>query len=177
MIQIKEITKSYKDGQNKKLVIDNLNLNICNIGLYTFLGPSGSGKTTILNLISLLDYPDKGDILINDKSILKYTQKEINEYTDKRIPLVINVSIYPDKNVNVELPIDVIAGENSAYMLQSAYSQLEKLEKMPQGTMVSIAGYGQMTKEQAMNLQYKAIQQAMLNTMTYYDQEASKEPR
>ena len=82
-----------------------------------------------------------------------------------------------DKNVNVELPLGVIAGENSAYMLQSAYSQLEKLEKMPQGTMVSIAGYGQMTKEQAMNLQYKAIQQAMLNTMTYYDQEASKEPR
>lgn len=88
MIQIKEITKSYKDGQNKKLVIDNLNLNICNTGLYTFLGPSGSGKTTILNLISLLDYPDSGDILINDKSILKYTQKEINDYRSNYIDYI-----------------------------------------------------------------------------------------
>ena len=48
---------------------------------------------------------------------------------------------------------------------------------MPAGSTVNVGGYGQMTREQAMNLMYKSIQQAMLNTMTYYDQEASKEPR
>lgn len=112
------------------------------------------------------------DLMDDDYNIARiqaspYTKSLIAAFTSKK----------GGENINVELPLDVIAGENSAYMLQSAYSQLEKLEKMPQGTIVSIAGYGQMTKEQAINLQYKAIQQAMLNTMTYYDQEASKEPR
>ena len=106
MIQLKEITKSYKDGQNKKLVIDNLNLNICNIGLYTFLGPSGSGKTTILNLISLLDYPDSGDILINDKSILKFTQKEINEYRSNYIDYIFqDFNLFENESVLFNLSI------------------------------------------------------------------------
>lgn len=112
------------------------------------------------------------DLMDDDYNIARiqaspYTKSLIVAFTSKK----------GDKNVNVELPLNVIAGENSSYMLQSAYSQLERLEQMPQGTIVSMAGYGQMTREQAMNLQYKAIQQAMLNTMSYYDQEASKEPR
>jgi hypothetical protein len=92
--------------------------------------------------------------------------------------LIVNfVSKKGNKSVNIEVPLTVIAGENSSSMLQTAYSQLEQLEKMPTGSTVNVGGYGQMTREQAMNLMYKSIQQAMLNTMTYYDQEASKEPR
>lgn len=115
---------------------------------------------------------DMEDLMSDDYSV---SRMQASPYTKS---IIVNfVSKKGGKNVNVELPLTAIAGENSSSMLQTAYSQLEQLEKMPTGSTVNVGGYGQMTREQAMNLMYKSIQQAMLNTMTYYDQEASKEPR
>ncbi len=115
---------------------------------------------------------DMEDLMSDDYSISRI---QASPYTKS---LIVNyVSKKGKENVNVELPLTAIAGENSSALLQTAYSQLEYLEKLPAGSTVNVGGYGQMTREQAMNLQYKAIQQAMLNTMSYYDQEASKEPR
>lgn len=118
------------------------------------------------------DTIDMEDLMSDEYSVSRI---QASPYTKS---LIVNfVSKKGKKSVNVELPLTVIAGENSSSMLQTAYSQLEQLEKMPAGSTVNVGGYGQMTREQAMNLMYKSIQQAMLNTMTYYDQEASKEPR
>lgn len=115
---------------------------------------------------------DMEDLMSDDYSV---SRMQASPYTKS---IIVNfVSKKGGKNINVELPLTAIAGENSSSLLQTAYSQLEQLEKMPTGSTVSVGGYGQMTREQAMNLMYKSIQQAMLNTMTYYDQEASKEPR
>lgn len=118
------------------------------------------------------DTIDMEELMSDDYSV---SRMQASPYTKS---LIVNfVSKKGNKSVNVEVPLTVIAGENSSSMLQTAYSQLEQLEKMPTGSTVNVGGYGQMTREQAMNLMYKSIQQAMLNTMTYYDQEASKEPR
>lgn len=65
-------------------------------------------------------------------------EKQINEYADKRIPLDINVSIYPDKNVNVELihndityehKSDIIAStaKNAPLNLETVRKQFSKL--------------------------------------------------
>lgn len=118
------------------------------------------------------DTIDMEDLMSDDYSVSRI---QASPYTRS---LIVNfVSKKGNSSVNVELPLTAIAGENSSALLQTAYSQLEYLEKLPAGSTVNVGGYGQMTREQAMNLQYKAIQQAMLNTMSYYDQEASKEPR
>ena len=118
------------------------------------------------------DTIDMEDLMSDDYNVSRI---QASPYTKS---LIVNfVSKKGKGSVNVELPLTAIAGENSSALLQTAYSQLEYLEKMPAGSTVNVGGYGQMTREQAMNLQYRAIQQAMLNTMSYYDQEASKEPR
>jgi hypothetical protein len=117
------------------------------------------------------DTIDMEDLMSDEYSISRI---QASPYTKS---LIVNfVSKKGGKNVNIELPLTAIAGENSSALLQDAYSQLEQLEKKPAGSMIPYNG-GQISREQAMNLCYKAIQQAMLNTMSYYDQEASKEPR
>lgn len=117
------------------------------------------------------DTIDMEDLMSDEYSVSRI---QASPYTKS---LIVNfVSKKGGKNVNIELPLTAIAGENSSAMLQSAYAGLEQLEKMPTGSLVSMGGQ-QMTREQAQNQMYKAIQQAMLNTMSYYDQEASKEPR
>lgn len=69
MIEIKNISKSYKKG---KKVIDNINLEIKNGEIFGFLGPNGAGKTTTIKMITGILEIDEGDILIDGKSIKKY---------------------------------------------------------------------------------------------------------
>ncbi len=67
MIEIKNISKSYKKG---KKVIDNISLNIKDGEIFGFLGPNGAGKTTTINMITGILEIDEGDILIDGNSII-----------------------------------------------------------------------------------------------------------
>ena len=68
MIEIKNISKEYK--KNKK-VINDINLKIKDGEIFGFLGPNGAGKTTTIKMITGILEIDKGDILIDGKSIKK----------------------------------------------------------------------------------------------------------
>ena len=68
MIEIKNVSKSYKKDIK---VIDNLNLKINDGEIFGFLGPNGAGKTTTIKMMTgILDITE-GDILIDNKSIIK----------------------------------------------------------------------------------------------------------
>ena len=68
MIEIKNVSKSYKKDVK---VIDKLDLVIKNGEIFGFLGPNGAGKTTTIKMITgILDITE-GDILIDNKSIIK----------------------------------------------------------------------------------------------------------
>lgn len=66
MIELKNISKSYKKGEK---VIDNISLKIENGKIFGFLGPNGAGKTTTIKMITGILGIDEGDILIDGKSI------------------------------------------------------------------------------------------------------------
>lgn len=68
MIEIKNVSKEYK--KNKK-VINNLNLTIKNGEIFGFLGPNGAGKTTTIKMMTGILEITEGDILIDNKSIIK----------------------------------------------------------------------------------------------------------
>ena len=68
MIEIKNISKEYK--KNKK-VINDINLEIKDGEIFGFLGSNGAGKTTTIKMITGILEIDKGDILIDGKSIKK----------------------------------------------------------------------------------------------------------
>lgn len=67
MIEIKNISKSYN---KERKVIDNLSLEIKNGEIFGFIGPNGAGKTTTIKMITGILGIDKGDILIDGKSII-----------------------------------------------------------------------------------------------------------
>ncbi len=67
MIEIKNVTKCYTQ---KTKVIENLNLIIDDGEIFGFLGPNGAGKTTTINMITGVLEINKGDILLDGKSII-----------------------------------------------------------------------------------------------------------
>ena len=76
MIQIRNLSKKYNDFY----VLKNINLNLPNKGLIGISGESGSGKSTFLNALSLMDKDYEGEIIINEKNILKFSDIEKDKY-------------------------------------------------------------------------------------------------
>lgn len=66
MIEIKNVSKKY----GNKEVIKNMNLTVKDGEIFGFIGPNGSGKTTTINMITGALDITKGDIFINNKSII-----------------------------------------------------------------------------------------------------------
>ncbi|MFZ5638804.1 MAG: ABC transporter ATP-binding protein [Pseudomonadota bacterium] len=68
-IEVSEVGKSYARGKERVEVLRQANLRVPKGQFLALMGPSGSGKTTLLNLISGLDSPDQGTILVGETRI------------------------------------------------------------------------------------------------------------
>ncbi len=99
LIQLKNITKSWEDGQ---VVLDDISLDIYDNEFITLLGPSGCGKTTTLRLIGGFEQPNEGDIIFMGKRIndVPPHKRNVNTVFQK-------YALFPHLNVfeNVAFPL------------------------------------------------------------------------
>lgn len=73
VLEIKNLFKSY----GKRKIINNLNMTVFKGDVYGFLGANGEGKTTTIRMITSLIRSDSGEILINEKSVIKNRDQAI----------------------------------------------------------------------------------------------------
>jgi ABC-type lipoprotein export system ATPase subunit len=92
IIEINNLEKSY--NKKKIKVIDKVNYKFKNGKIYSLIGPSGSGKSTLLNLLSLIDIPNSGTILINNQKINFKEKNKNDQIRSSKIGI-----IYQDKNL------------------------------------------------------------------------------
>ncbi len=71
ILEIKNLTKIYKEAQNEICVLKDVSFSVEQGKFIVFIGPSGSGKTTLLNLIAMLDKTTSGSIIFKDKDLTK----------------------------------------------------------------------------------------------------------
>ena len=63
MFELKEICKSFKDGEKEKIIFKDCSYKFPEKGMVFIVGKSGCGKSTLLNLLAGFDCPNKGEIL------------------------------------------------------------------------------------------------------------------
>ncbi len=68
-VELRNVSKSYGDEWEQQQVIDNLSVEIRPGELTVVVGPSGCGKSTLVNLIAGFEFPDTGEILLDDKPV------------------------------------------------------------------------------------------------------------
>lgn len=76
IVQLKNLTKSYSEGKESHTILANINAAFTSGEFILLLGQSGSGKSTLLNLISGIDAPDSGDILVNGIAINRLGERQ-----------------------------------------------------------------------------------------------------
>lgn len=69
MITVKRLSKSYRSGSHLYHLFDGLDLHLQQGEVVALVGASGSGKTTLLNLLSGIDTPDQGTVLLDGVDI------------------------------------------------------------------------------------------------------------
>ena len=70
-VLIKVEEKSFQLELERKLVLDDIDLNIKEGDFLTIIGPSGCGKSTLLRIAAGLDTDYRGSVLVNERQIIK----------------------------------------------------------------------------------------------------------
>jgi len=69
MLQLKEISKIYGEGETRVKALDKISLDVETGSFVAVMGPSGSGKSTFLNIIGGLDRPTGGEVMLDGQRI------------------------------------------------------------------------------------------------------------
>ena len=87
-IEFKNVVKEYKMGEVSIKALDNTNFQIEKGELVVIVGPSGAGKTTALNILGGMDTATSGEVIIDEKNISKFKNKQLTKYRREDIGFV-----------------------------------------------------------------------------------------
>ena len=109
-IQLKDLTKTYQDGTQSFTALHDINLSIKAGERVAIIGKSGSGKSTLMHVMSLLDSPTAGDVLIEGKSVSRINEYQKNKLRNKAFGFIFQqFFLNPQQSVlhNVALPLKI----------------------------------------------------------------------
>ena len=108
MIEIKNLKKSFKDGENITEVLKGIDFRAETGEFIAIMGRSGAGKSTLLYQMSLLDEPTSGDIIIDGKDTSLFSVEEKTLFRLSELGYVFqDYALLPEMTAleNVALPL------------------------------------------------------------------------
>jgi putative ABC transport system ATP-binding protein len=108
MIQCRGISKSYRKGSTVVTPLEKLDLDVPRGEFLALMGPSGSGKTTLLNLLSGIDSPSEGSLVIAGTELAKLSRRDLTKWRAAHVGYIFQLyHLVPVLSAfeNVELPL------------------------------------------------------------------------
>ena len=129
IVEIKDMYKIYKMGENEVRALDGVNLKIKPHEFVAIIGPSGSGKSTLMNMIGCLDTPTSGEYFIDGQEASTLNEDEQATIRNKEIGFIFQQYNLLQKltvEENVELPL-IYAGVSQSKRKEMARVALERV--------------------------------------------------
>jgi D-methionine transport system ATP-binding protein len=79
IIQIQNLNKTFKSGENTVVALDNINISIERGEIFGIIGLSGAGKSTLVRCINLLEKPTSGRIIVDEQDMTKLSERELRK--------------------------------------------------------------------------------------------------
>jgi lipoprotein-releasing system ATP-binding protein len=130
LLEIINLKKSFEHKNGIVSLFNKVNLKVKRGDLIALVGPSGSGKSSFLHILALLDEPNKGIILLNNKNTKNLNDRQKNEIRRNKISI-----IFQDNNLltdfttleNVMMPL-IIRGEKKSSSIIKAIKILKDIK-------------------------------------------------
>ena len=111
-VTLRAVSKSFAEGEITHQVLDGADLDVAPGSFVALLGRSGTGKSTLLNLISGIDVPESGDVIVGGAALSAMTEQERTLFRRRHIGFVFQFfNLLPTLTVeeNVRLPLELNA--------------------------------------------------------------------
>lgn len=112
---INNLTKEYKTEYELVKALNNMTLEFPQKGLVFIVGVSGSGKSTLMNMLSGVDQPTSGEVIVGNKSLFSENKKQLFGYRNSYVGLIFqDYNLIEDINVyeNIKLPLEFLGVED-----------------------------------------------------------------
>ena len=132
MIQVKNLSKIYKQGELEVKAVNNISMKVYDGEFTAVVGPSGSGKTTLLNCIGGLDSCTSGGVIVDGESISSYSSNQIIKFRLNNIGFVFqSYNLIPvlSAKENIEM-VMLMLGYKEEERTKRSIELLEKVEML-----------------------------------------------
>ena len=111
IIELKHVYKDYPQAAGLQTVLHDINLDIFAGEFVAIVGPSGNGKSTLLNLLTGIDYPSRGEVLVNGAALHQLNSEQLSAWRGVNLGIVFQFfQLLPALSLlqNIVLPMDFV---------------------------------------------------------------------
>lgn len=129
LVRIDNLSKSFREGEAVRHVFQDLNVAIAPGEFVVLLGRSGSGKSTLLNLLSGIDRPDRGSVMIGGQNLTTLSERQRTLFRRRQVGFIFQFyNLIPTLTVveNLLLPLELI-GTGDSVARQQAQALLDEV--------------------------------------------------
>lgn len=117
LVQVRDLCRQFREGERTRSVLREVALEVRRGELVALLGRSGSGKSTLLNLLSGIDFPERGEIRIGDTLVSGLSERDRTLFRRHHIGFIYQFfNLIPTLTVaeNVRLPLELVGRRDEA---------------------------------------------------------------
>lgn len=107
LVEIRNLTKQFRKGDEVLCPLDNVSLDVESRDFVSMMGPSGTGKSTLLNMVSGIDRPNSGSVVVDGVEITKLSRGQLADWRAANLGYIFQThNLVPVLTAfeNVELP-------------------------------------------------------------------------
>ena len=128
IVQIKDVIKSFKVGDGEVTILKGISFDVKNGEFVSIVGPSGNGKSTLLNMITGIDRPSGGDVVVTGRNLNKMSENQMAAWRGEHVGIIFQFfQMLPALSLlqNVILPMDFANKYSSKERRERAMHLLE----------------------------------------------------
>jgi putative ABC transport system ATP-binding protein len=131
LIDLHDVVKTYETGAGEVTVLRDITLQVDPAEFVAVVGPSGSGKSTLLNMISGIDRPTSGQVLVSGEAVHELGENKLARWRGRHVGVIFQFfQLLPTLTIleNVMLPMDFCRMYRSRERRERALHLLERVD-------------------------------------------------
>lgn len=110
VVQVVDVVKSFPVGDDEVTVLKGITFDVASGEFVSIVGPSGNGKSTLLNMITGIDRPSAGDVIVTGQEVHKMSENKLAAWRGQHVGIIFQFfQMLPALSLmqNIILPMDL----------------------------------------------------------------------